>query len=137
MHTFVNFFSLYSKEQEEPRASLQSTRPHQNKKYSLPPSRSTSRLIITVLPVPTRAQRHDPSIPAPAWLKLVLVSFHPSSKAKEAFLYSNMIFFIIFYGPSVKCKALYTDNCILVSIVNFIHLLCSTNSFTQSLLLLI
>ncbi len=31
--------------------------------------------------------------------------------------------FINFYGPSEKCKALYSVNCILVSTVNFIHLL--------------
>ncbi len=33
--------------------------------------------------------------------------------------------FTIFYGPTEKCKALYSVNCILVSIVNFIYLLCS------------
>jgi hypothetical protein len=33
-----------------------------------------------------RAQRQDPSIPAHALSKLVLVTFHPLSKAKETFL---------------------------------------------------
>ncbi len=40
--------------------------------------------------------------------------------------------FKIFYGPSEKCKALYSVDWILVSLVNFIYLLCSmgkTGSF--------
>jgi hypothetical protein len=37
-------------------------------------------------------QRQDSSIPAHAWLKLVLVTFHPLSKAKETFLTVKKIF---------------------------------------------
>ncbi len=33
-----------------------------------------------------RAQRQDSAIPAQAWSKPVLVTFHPLSKAKETFL---------------------------------------------------
>ncbi len=46
--------------------------------------------------------------------------------------------FTIFYGPSEKCKALYSANC-MVSKVNVIHLICSSaelgknGSFTESL----
>ncbi len=46
--------------------------------------------------------------------------------------------FTTFYGPSEKCKALYSANC-MVSIGNFRHLICSSaelgknGSFTESL----
>ncbi len=33
--------------------------------------------------------------------------------------------FTVFYGPSEKCKAVNRVNCMLVSIVHFLHLLCS------------
>ncbi len=54
-----------------------------------------------------------------------LVTFHPLSKAIETYSIYNSNFkcFINFYGLSEKCKALYSVNCLLVSIVNFIHLL--------------
>jgi hypothetical protein len=46
----------------------------------------------------------------------------------------------MFYGPSEKCKALYSVNCVIVSIVNFKHLLCLVGKnwfFTLSLSVLI
>ncbi len=50
---------------------------------------------------------------------IVLVTFHPLSKAKETFFIPVMKnIFTIFHGPSEKRKALYSVNCILVSIVN-------------------
>ncbi len=60
-------------------------------------------------------------------------SFEQSKRDVFITVISNI--FNIFYGPSEKCKALYSVDCILVSIVNFIYLLCSmgkTGSFTHS-----
>jgi hypothetical protein len=63
-----------------------------------------------------RAQRQDSSIPAYAWSKLVR-SLEQSKR--DVFITVIRNIFTISYGPSVKCKALYSVNCILVSINNF------------------
>ncbi len=57
-------------------------------------------------------------------------------QSKRDFFNSNYNIVTIFYGPSDKCKALYSVNCILVSKVNFIHLLCSMCWTGQELVLL-
>ncbi len=46
------------------------------------------------------------------------------AKQKRRFYNNNLNIFTIFFCSSEKCKALYSVNCILVSIVNFIHLFC-------------
>jgi hypothetical protein len=83
----------------------------------------------------------DSSIPAAhARSKLVLVTFRPIEQSKrDVFITVIKKILTIFFGPSEKCKALYSTNCILVSIVNYIFPLLNvlnwarTGSFTQSL----
>jgi hypothetical protein len=67
-----------------------------------------------------RAQSQDPSIPAHVWLH----STH-WAKQKRVFIIIIWNIFTIFYGPSEKCQALCSVNCILVSNSEFLHLLCS------------
>jgi hypothetical protein len=51
----------------------------------------------------------------------------PSIEQSKKGVFITVIYniFTLFYGSSEKCKALYSVSCILVDIVNFIHLLCS------------
>jgi hypothetical protein len=55
--------------------------------------------------------------------RFLIPSIEQSKRAVVITLILNI--FIIFYGSSKKCKALYSVTCVFVSIVNFIHLLCS------------